>query len=81
MSWSDLDEARHCAEALAAIPLEFVDPKLSARIKQDNSTPHPMRPPLNRRLSQETAIASDWRPTGTGADMPDIPDFLRRRRP
>ena len=78
MSWPDLDEARRHAEALAAIPLESVDPKLAARIKRDNETPHPMGPPLNRRLPQETAIASDWRPTGTGASVPDIPDFLRR---
>jgi hypothetical protein len=33
MSWPDLDEARH-AEALAAIPLGSVDPKLVARIKR-----------------------------------------------
>ena len=76
MSWPDLDQARRHAEALAAIPL---DPKLSAQIKRANETPHPMGTPLNRQLSQETVIASDWRPTGNGADMPDIPDFLRRR--
>jgi len=54
-----------------------VDPKLAARIKKDNSTPHPMGPPLNRQLSRETAIPSNWKP-GDGATMPDIPAFLRR---
>jgi hypothetical protein len=75
LSWPDLDEARHHAEALA---LATIPSDLSARIKRDNETVHPMGPPLNRQLSRETAIASDWRPTGDGADMPDIPDFLRR---
>jgi len=44
--------------------------------KTDTSTP--LGPPLNRQLSRETAIASDWRLAGNGAEMPDIPDFLRR---
>jgi len=68
MSWPDLDEARHRAEtlALAAIPLESFDPKLAARIKRDNETPHPMGPPLNRQPSRETATPSDWKPSGQG---------------
>jgi hypothetical protein len=79
-SWIDLDRAKRGAESLAlmAMPLEAVDPKLAARIKRDNPTPHPMGPPINRQLSREIATASDWRPTSVGADMPDIPDFLRR---
>jgi hypothetical protein len=78
VSSNDLGEARHRAEALAlaALPCE---PKLSVQIKRANEAPHPMGPPLNRQLSQETAIVSDWRPTGNGADMPDLPDFLRKR--
>ena len=74
MSWADLGEAKRGAESLAlmAMPLEAVDPKLAARIKRENSTPHAMGPPLNRQLSQETVIASDWRPTGNGADVPEI---------
>ena len=64
--------------ALMAIPLSAVDPKLAARIKQDNETPHPMGPPLNRQISRETAILSDWKPHASlKADIPDIPDFLR----
>jgi hypothetical protein len=40
-SWSDLDAAKRAAEciALMAMPL---DPKVAARIKKDNATPHPM---------------------------------------
>src|SRR5262249_9798897 len=55
-----------------------VDPKLAARIKRDNETPHPMGPPLNRPPLTGDAT-SDWRPTGNGAGVSDIPDFLRRR--
>jgi hypothetical protein len=74
--WPKLEDAKRGAEsfALMAMPL---DPKLAARINKENSTPHPMGPPLNRRLSRENAISSDWKPVN-GADMPDIPDFLRR---
>jgi hypothetical protein len=42
-------------------------------------TPHPMGPPLNRPPLTGDATSSDWRPTGNGAGVPDIPDFLRRR--
>src|SRR5262245_37645634 len=79
-SWTDLKEARHRAEsmALSAIALDAADPKLAARIKKDNSTPHPMGSPLNRESSRETAIPSDWKATGDGATMPDITKFLRR---
>jgi hypothetical protein len=78
LSWPDLDEARHCAESVALAALAL-DPTTRARIDRDTASGHPMGPPLNRHLSQETAIASDWRPTGDGAGVPDIPDFLRRR--
>src|SRR5262245_13546359 len=80
LSWTDLKEARHRAESvtLSVIALDAADPKLAARIKKDNSTPHPMGSPLNRESSRETAIPSDWKATGDGATMPDIPKFLRR---
>jgi hypothetical protein len=47
MSWDDLDPAKRRAEslALASLPL---DPKLAARVKRDNETPHPMGLPPNR---------------------------------
>jgi len=80
MSWPDHGEAKRRAMsmALAGIPLASIDPRLAARVKRDNETPHPMGPPLNLRLSRETATPSDWKPTGDGADTLDIPDFLRR---
>jgi hypothetical protein len=81
LSWLDRDEAKRGAGsfALMAMPLEAVDPKLAARIKRDNETPHPMGPPLNRPPLTGDATSSDWRPTSNGAGVPDIPDFLRRR--
>src|SRR5262249_36347596 len=81
LSWADLGEAKRRAEsfALMAIPLAAVDPKLAARIERDNETPHPMGPPLNRPPLTSDAPSSDWRPTGNGAGVPDIPGFLRRR--
>jgi hypothetical protein len=44
LSWPTLVEAKRGAEsfALMAMPLEAVDPKLAARIKRNNETPHPM---------------------------------------
>jgi hypothetical protein len=44
LSWPDLDEAKRGTEGLAlmAMPLEAVAPKLAARIKRNNETPHPM---------------------------------------
>jgi hypothetical protein len=43
-TWAQLEEAKRGAEsfALMAIPLAAVGPKLAARIKRDNETPHPM---------------------------------------
>jgi hypothetical protein len=43
-AWAHLEEAKRGAEsfALMAMPLEAVDPKLAARIKRNNETPHPM---------------------------------------
>ena len=57
LSWPDLAEAKHRAEsvALSAIALDAVDPKLAARLKRDNGTPHPMGPPLNRSCLQRGA--------------------------
>ena len=48
MAWSDLDEAERCAESLALCNLPL-DPPRAARIKQDNSAPHPMGGPLLNR--------------------------------
>jgi hypothetical protein len=44
LSWPDLAKAKHRAEsvALSAIALDAVNPKLAARIKRNNETPHPM---------------------------------------
>jgi len=85
-SWSDLDAAKRGAEsfALMATPLASVDPKLAARIKKDNATPHPMGAPLNRRphrtdgemlLGTSSKIAETK--TDSGIDT-SIPGFLRR---
>jgi hypothetical protein len=38
-----------------------------------------MGKPLTRETTVEDAIPSDWRPSGDGKDMPDLPEFLRRR--
>jgi hypothetical protein len=81
-AWSDLREAKRQAEslALAAIPLEAIDPKLAARIKRDNETTHPMGRPLNLATGGELVLGADHRiRTATGAiDIGPIPDFLRR---
>jgi hypothetical protein len=79
-TWAHLEEAKRGAESLAlmAVPLAAGGPKLAARIERDNETPHPMGPPLNRPPLTSDAISSDWRPTGNGGGVPNIPDFLRR---
>jgi hypothetical protein len=79
-AWAQLEEAKRGAEsfALIAIPLKAADPKLAARIKRDNETPHPMGPPLNRPPLTNDAPSSDWRPTDNGASAPNIPPFLQR---
>jgi hypothetical protein len=90
-SWSDLDEAKRGAEsfALMAISLAEFDPKLAARVAKDNSTPHPMGPPLNRpwpiaagdavQLGAGTKLA--FKTGAPRSDDLDIPDFLRRAKP
>jgi len=80
LSWPDrdLDFVKHRAESLALNSLAL-DPATKARVDRDNAARHPMGPSLNRQLLQETVTPSDWKPTGNGADMPDIPGFLRRR--
>jgi hypothetical protein len=74
-SWRDLDAAMHGAEslALAAMP---PPPKLAAHIKKIDATPHPMGPPLDRQHWEPPS--SRWTPAGADADVPDIPDFLKR---
>jgi hypothetical protein len=89
MSWADLDEAKCRAESLAlmSIPLATVDPKLAARIKRDNSTPHPMGPPLSRPWPVSTGDAVligagtklAFKSSGPWSDDLAIPDCLRRR--
>ena len=76
-SWVDLDAAKRGAESFAMMAM-VVDRKLAARIKIENSTPHPMGLPPNRELFRENAVASGWMPSGAGSDVPPIPDFLRR---
>jgi hypothetical protein len=88
-SWADLDAAKRGAEsfALMAMPVESVDPKLAARIKKDNTTPHPMGAPLNRPWPANTgdAVLSGagariaFRSSGPWSDDLDTPAFLRRR--
>jgi hypothetical protein len=70
LSWSDLDQAKRRAESLALSNLPL-DSRRAADIKRNSLAPNPMGPPLNRQLSQETVIASDWRPTGNAADVPE----------
>jgi hypothetical protein len=78
--WATLEEARRGAEAAALAGLAL-DPKIAARVAKENETTHPMGPPLDRPwpIATGDAIASDWKPTGSGVDMPGIPDFLRRQ--
>src|SRR5262249_32491082 len=77
----DLEEARHGAGAAALASLAF-DPKLAARIEKDNTTPHPMGPPLNRqplRTDGEMLLGAGFKiaetQTDSGIDT-SIPDFL-----
>jgi hypothetical protein len=89
MSWTDLDEAKRRAESLAlmAIPLAVVDPKLAARVKRDNETPHPMGPPLNRQwpVSAGDAVLIgagtklEFKSSGPWSGDLDPPALLRRR--
>ncbi len=78
------DMAKHRAEriALNSLPLVAavnVEARELARINAANSARHPMGPALNRSLSREEAIRSDWKPSGFTA--PDIPTFLLRKAP
>jgi hypothetical protein len=79
-AWAHLEEAKRGAESFALMAMP-VDPKLAARIRRDNETPHPMGPALNRAPTASDATPSGWRPIGNGIDAPDIPSFLRRRAP
>jgi hypothetical protein len=83
-SWDSQEAAEHGAEsyALMAIPLAEIDPKLAARIAKDNSTPHPMGPPLNRPVSYDNAanskIAFKLGDRWSDKDF-EVPPFLRRQ--
>jgi hypothetical protein len=76
--WPDVESARHDAETFALGSLSL-DPALTKRIAKDNSTLHPMRSLLNRSLSRQEAVHSDWKPIGDGTAMPDTPAFLLRK--
>jgi len=77
LSWGNLVEAMHRAEAmaLAALPL---DPATAARVKRDNAMPHPMGAPL----SLEVLPVVDSPPIAPAepfeGDPLEIPAFLRR---
>src|SRR5262249_49054691 len=78
-----LAEAKRNAEAVAlgSLPLSGgvnIEARELAKITAANSSPNPMGPPLDRQLSREAAIPSDWKPSGYGI-APEIPDFLRRK--
>ena len=76
--WPDVESARHDAETFALGSLSL-DPALTKRIAKDNSTLHPMRSLLNRSLSRQEAIHSDWKPIGDGTAMPELPPFYLGR--
>jgi hypothetical protein len=89
-SWADLKEAKRSAEgfALMAMPLDAVDPKFAARATKDNSTPHPMGPPLNRPWPSagegEVLFGANSKIAEAGIntylDPGPIPNFLQRKR-
>jgi hypothetical protein len=88
--WPDLEAAKHGAEsfALMATPLASLDPKLAARLRRENSTPHPMGPPLNRPPAADTGdvvlLGANHRIAEAQVDSginTSIPDFLRRVSP
>jgi hypothetical protein len=74
-----LGRAKERAEGLAlmAMSLEAVDAKLAAKVRRDNSQPHPMRPPFNRGLD---AHVGNFKITESkiAGHLGPIPDFLRR---
>jgi len=80
-----LERAKRRAESfgLTAKPLETVDPKLAARIKRENSTPHPVGSPLNRQptageLVLGASATIPFKQSGPWLDDLAIPVFLRR---
>jgi len=81
LSWG-VDQAKRRAEslALASAPL---DPKLAARVKRDNETPHPMGPPPNRSptlTDDATTTQIAFKRARSWSDDLEIPAFLRRPR-
>src|SRR5262249_43642826 len=77
LSWPNLEQVRRGAEsfALCSLPL---DPNLAARIKQCNTTPHPMGPPLNRPVAMPVVESPSIAPADFEGDPLEIPHFLRR---
>jgi hypothetical protein len=74
-SWPDLEQARRGAEsfALCSLPL---DQNRAARINRDNTTPHPMGPPLNRPVAMPVVESPSIAPADF--DPLEIPEFLRK---
>jgi hypothetical protein len=77
VSWPDLTQAKRGAESLALCSLPL-DPNLAARIKRDNTTPHPLGPPLNRPVAMPVVESPSIAPADFEGDPLEIPDFLRR---
>jgi hypothetical protein len=77
LSWPNLEQARRGAELLALYSLPL-DANLAARIKRDNTTPHPMGPPLNRPVAMPVVESPSIAPADFEGDPLEIPHFLRR---
>jgi hypothetical protein len=85
--WDGQGAGEHIAEsiALASLPL---DRQTAARIRRDNSSPHPMGPPLERSMQSSSDAGTigastklAFKTSGPWSDDLAIPEFLRRRRP
>jgi hypothetical protein len=83
MAWSDLNQAKRRAESLVLCNLPL-DPKISARAKRDNETPHPMGVPLNRpdntgdNMLLGAGSTIRFKQSDPWSDDLDIPAYLRR---
>ena len=70
-----LEQAKRRAEsyALAALPLP--------RPVEQPKGPHPLLRSRSTDWPSGDFVTSDWHPTGSGTDMPELPAFLRRDKP